>query len=830
MTIAIVQRAQAEQHAGGHLSAAVTADDPFTAGNQIVLILTGQNDDLTWPDGFFPIDLTDQTTGGTPPASPRVAAAIKTASGSESTELDVSWLTVAPLTILDVYEVPPSTFNGAYLFSDGNPAANDFPTVTPTGDEVLLLASISTFQGFSIIGHPSGWTLEQQIQANNGANSIVCAGYSRDIVAPAGSYGGTVDYSSSVASSAIVLIFDGLPPEECDPGAELGVYDPDDQFIGDLTDAFDIQIKKELNGTGTGVFKINRHSADAAAELLQPGNYVRVTIPQIDPNPIFGFFLEASSIALVSTDEEGGEIVTFGGRGGLAYWDRAIWLNESFLHDWVPTFIRTEHGAPPAGSLGAVHYAAGDYRRFTVSAGVVTSRTDFTTAGFSNYYDRKVRVSDGVGGTVTLIHLTTGGHPGWWVRPYGAGVTDWPKKSVYVLGPSVLLVNLATFAQPGEIVYEMFLEATAPDRPDQPIPLMSVDFGDTLDSDGNAWEVSEAASGLSSDLGEDFLSSIGKLVNTGAVDVDMDPDLGMHAYNHYGRDLTEDVRFAKALNVADELSREFSDSPVGTFAEVLGNQGGVVARVQLADAASRPAREISVRGDTDDVDALTALGLAELEARLLHSDAIGFNVATPIIGDEDPAQGLYLPGPPGSAFGDYWIGDLVTLHTGDAEHDFDEATVRVVAITMKFSESNDLIVSVEVNSAFGGFQSNGGSSGTSTSTTGGINAILADQYQLLAERDLPNGYPSLNDDALISPIEIPVVEALRTDATDPLMVLAPTGTGGLEFRAEAGGGFTPTYIGPAETFTVPANRQALYAMPIDNEGILDVVGFLIEVD
>jgi len=44
------------------------------------------------------------------------------------------------------------------------------------------------------------------------------------------------------------------------------------------------------------------------------------------------------------------------------------------------------------------------------------------------------------------------------------------------------------------------------------------------------------------------------------------------------------------------------------------------------------------------------------------------------------------------------------------------------------------------------------------------------------------------------------------------------------------GGLVPTFIDSTETFTVPANRQALFAMTIDNEGILDVVGFLIEVD
>ncbi len=47
--------------------------------------------------------------------------------------------------------------------------------------------------------------------------------------------------------------------------------------------------------------------------------------------------------------------------------------------------------------------------------------------------------------------------------------------------------------------------------------------------------------------------------------------------------------------------------------------------------------------------------------------------------------------------------------------------------------------------------------------------------------------------------------------------------------SEDGGG-VPYYIAPSDTFTVPEYIQALFAMLIDNEGILDVEGFLIEVD
>lgn len=47
---------------------------------------------------------------------------------------------------------------------------------------------------------------------------------------------------------------------------------------------------------------------------------------------------------------------------------------------------------------------------------------------------------------------------------------------------------------------------------------------------------------------------------------------------------------------------------------------------------------------------------------------------------------------------------------------------------------------------------------------------------------------------------------------------------------DSGGSFVPVFIGADDTFTVPENDQALFAMTIDNEGIIDVEGFLIEVD
>jgi hypothetical protein len=42
--------------------------------------------------------------------------------------------------------------------------------------------------------------------------------------------------------------------------------------------------------------------------------------------------------------------------------------------------------------------------------------------------------------------------------------------------------------------------------------------------------------------------------------------------------------------------------------------------------------------------------------------------------------------------------------------------------------------------------------------------------------------------------------------------------------------FVPVFLAAGETFTVPENKQALFAMPIDNEGTLIVDGYLVWVD
>lgn len=92
----------------------------------------------------------------------------------------------------------------------------------------------------------------------------------------------------------------------------------------DFDDLVEKRIRVELNDTGVGFMRIHRGHAQATAANLARGNIVSVTIPEIDPDPIFEWILESGDFDLISSDEEGGEILSFTGPGTLAILRRAI--------------------------------------------------------------------------------------------------------------------------------------------------------------------------------------------------------------------------------------------------------------------------------------------------------------------------------------------------------------------------------------------------------------------------------------------------------------------------------------------------------------------------
>lgn len=545
----------------------------------------------------------------------------------------------------------------------------------------------------------SGWTYLGIAVTTDSDNAAVamyvrCAGASETLTAKA-----------SLVSDDMVSVSEW--PITTPPAFGLDVYriiPPGDtiEYLATLDDAFGASIRPVRNQPGSGQFSINRYSPNATAAILAPGNLVKVRIPEIDSGYIFAWFMDRGNFNLVSPDEQGGEAITIGGDGALAYWDRAIWLASKFVVPWWPGTMDT----PPGGTRGAVIVTAGTYRRYTIAGGVITGYTTFTTSGFSAYFDtRQTYQWPAAGSKRFLVHLTTTedpaspSHVGEYIHPHQDGATEYLPS--YAIGSSVLLSAISA-DKPGVVLRRLYTEGTHASRPTKPIPLMTIDFSDSLDSAAAAWATTAALAGVTAALGETYLATIIKLLGTGVIDVEMTPDLLMQAWNSRGRNLTGTtfgagkVRFVKGVNIADELRRERDDLPVATFIEVVGTDN-IVGQASLADAASRVARETSATADSADPAVLTAGGLANLNARLVASDAIGFRVIT---GNND-ATGLYLPGPQGSDNGDYWLGDTVTVHTGTGEQDFNQASLRVSAITIAEDDAGNLDVTPEVGSVLG---------------------------------------------------------------------------------------------------------------------------------
>jgi hypothetical protein len=690
--------------------------------------------------------------------------------------------------------------------------------LTVDAGDVALVVFANRAAGVLDSGMVLGWHWEPTAPLVSDATSNATDGAPGVLFARAEGVGALTPEATWVGQTTVdsyhwygqAVQFAGEPevPPPPDPGIGLDVYDPDDVYLATLGNAKDVKIRIELNGTGWGRFTINRHDPVATEEVLKAGNYVRATIPQIDADePTFGFFLEGPPApeqpteVVVSYDEEGGEDITWAGRGSMSYWDRAMWLADSFLVPWWPAYFEAEVGPPPSNAIGAVALnGPRTYYHYTVSGSTVTGRASFNTDDFTAWYDTRREYTRADGSKITLVHLIAPSvYAGYYVQPSGPGVVDYRKRSVYALAASILMQNIGTGTKPGEVLYAMYQESQAADRPIHPLPRLTVDFDDTTDSNGDAWATTDALAAVSAELGDDYLSTIAKLVNTGSLDVYMDPDLVQHAYNLYGRDLHSStfaagkVRFQKGVNIADDLVRDLTDQPVGTWAEVIGSEDGAIARVDLPSAAGRPPREVSVHGDSTDTAALEALGLAELAVRLLHSDAVGFGAATPRIGHEDELAGLYLPGRPGSARGNYWIGDLVTLHTGTEDHDFDEVVARIAAINIYFDDGGNLRAEPEVGSGFGGLASSSMGSGSSSGPTAGgmssgASSGLSDLYQLKSERDQLAGYAGLDDDGLVPAEELAVAwkpsVRLASTAAETLASLVPGASFGGDTLAE----------------------------------------------
>ena len=93
--------------------------------------------------------------------------------------------------------------------------------------------------------------------------------------------------------------------------------------------AFEMRVG--LHELGWGRFTLNRWHEDS--DLIVPNRLVKVTIPSVDDNPIFAFWLTDGSFELLKEGGTGDEVLTFGGPGIMFILARARLYHSSLVYD-----------------------------------------------------------------------------------------------------------------------------------------------------------------------------------------------------------------------------------------------------------------------------------------------------------------------------------------------------------------------------------------------------------------------------------------------------------------------------------------------------------------
>lgn len=290
----------------------------------------------------------------------------------------------------------------------------------------------------------------------------------------------------------------------------------------------------------------------------------------------------------------------------------------------------------------------------------------------------------------------------------------------------VLQPAWSTGNEPGQILKRIIDEMQDVDRPQHCMSLLTVDFDYENDSDGNGWNATDATNPIwTVAVGEDVLTTLGRLIATGVLEVQMDTELGLHAYNSFGRDLTgsdfgaDVVRFVKGVNIADRVNRKWNGAEAAAY-ELVAGDTGVYVRAEAVGFATRVQKVVFAQYEGTNTPTLEALGEADLAQRDAHVDSATFKVTTRRVGGPETAEvdGRYLPGPVGT-FGDYWVGDWITLHTGTTDIDYDEADERIMAISISEDNGGNLIAIPELGMPMGE-SGGGGASGGGVTYGGGI--------------------------------------------------------------------------------------------------------------
>lgn len=237
------------------------------------------------------------------------------------------------------------------------------------------------------------------------------------------------------------------------------------------------------------------------------------------------------------------------------------------------------------------------------------------------------------------------------------------------------------------------------DRRRSAIPDLVLGFSRDEDSDGNAWTL--PAGNITAMVGENVLAVVRRLMEAGLY-VEMDPDtFELRAWEgtDHRRDRTGGAWGTNVVRLQAPTDATIATGNIKSDSERLITShirrttiwsGGSADVYGFADTASGTPWEGFAPSDAEDTTALDNLADTQMAARDEAGDVLSARLKL----GQAPSSGTYLP----------WehvrIDDLVTVHTGTDEWDYNEAEYPVAALRIHLREGGDWDAWVDLGASF----------------------------------------------------------------------------------------------------------------------------------
>lgn len=251
----------------------------------------------------------------------------------------------------------------------------------------------------------------------------------------------------------------------------------------------------------------------------------------------------------------------------------------------------------------------------------------------------------------------------------------------------------------GAILWRVLHELEEPGRHQDPLPFTSLGFTHLLDSNAAAWV--RTTGDFTAQVSESVLSIVRRLMQMGLY-VEVDPDTfevlayepETHRRNRTGGAWATDVVRFQAPTGGDILTGNIKSDAMRGLEAVVRRNAILTGSADTWEWVTDPGVTVPWEGgfvvDDESGTSLNDAGEAQLAARGDAGDTLRLRMK---LGD-DEASGVYLP------FEHVLLDDIVTVHTGIGQWDYNEAEFPVAALTISLRPGGDWDACADLGSTY----------------------------------------------------------------------------------------------------------------------------------